>query len=49
MARLVFSAKAKREGYLIFYEYENDQALVNRIIHSKRDYLKILFPEVPDK
>jgi len=36
----------KREtGYLIFYRYENNQIFVDRIIHEKRDYITVLFPE----
>jgi len=31
-------------GYLIFYRHENNQILVDRIIHGKRDYIGILFP-----
>ena len=37
----------KREsGYLIFYRYENNQIFVDRIIHEKRNYIIILFPEM---
>ena len=36
---------ARAAGYLIFYRHENNQLFVDRIIHGKRDYLTILFPE----
>jgi len=37
----------KREkGYLIFYRYEKKQIFVDRIIHEKRNYIIILFPEI---
>jgi plasmid stabilization system protein ParE len=36
-------------GYLIFYEYEKHRVFVDRIIHSRRDYLKILFPGLPEE
>ena len=36
---------AKASGYLIFYRHENNQIFVDRIIHGKRDYITILFPE----
>ena len=32
-------------GYLVFYRNENSQIIIDRIIHGKRDYVKILFPE----
>ena len=35
----------RASGYLIFYRYENNQIFVDRIIHEKRDYIVILFPE----
>jgi len=35
---------AKASGYLIFYRHENSQILVDRVIHGKRDYITILFP-----
>jgi plasmid stabilization system protein ParE len=35
---------AKVAGYLIFYRHENNQILVDRVIHGKRDYIAILFP-----
>lgn len=36
---------ARAGGYLIFYRNENNQIIVDRIIHGKRDYIKLLFPE----
>ena len=30
-------------GYLIFYRHENNQIIVDRIIHGKRNYIAILF------
>jgi plasmid stabilization system protein ParE len=36
---------ARASGYLIFYRNEKEQIIVDRIIHGKRDYIKILFPE----
>ena len=35
-------------AYLIFYRHENNQIFVDRIIHGKRNYLAILFPESED-
>ena len=35
---------AKAAGYLIFYRHEDNQILVDRVIHGKRDYIAILFP-----
>ena len=32
-------------GYLIFYRHENNELFIDRIIHGKRDYIAILFPE----
>ena len=34
------------ENYLIFYRYEKNQILVDRIIHGRRDYIAILFPDL---
>ena len=39
---------ARASGYLIFYRHENEQLFVDRIIHSKRDYIAILFPAPED-
>ena len=36
---------ARAAGYLIFYRHENDQILVDRIIHGRRNYIAVLFPE----
>jgi len=36
---------ARAASYLIFYRHENNQIFVDRIIHSKRDYITILFSE----
>ncbi|MCL2067560.1 MAG: type II toxin-antitoxin system RelE/ParE family toxin [Treponema sp.] len=36
---------ARAAGYLIFYRHENDKVFVDRIIHEKRNYIAILFPE----
>lgn len=35
-------------GYLIFYRHEQDQIFVDRIIHGKRDYLTVLFPDTDE-
>ena len=35
----------RASSYLIFYRHENNQIFVDRIIHEKRDYITILFPE----
>jgi len=34
----------REAGYLIFYRHENNHIFVDRIIHGKRDYIAILFP-----
>jgi len=39
----------KSKGYLIFYRYENNQIFVDRIIHGKRDYISILFPDIENE
>ena len=39
---------ARAVGYLIFYRHEEDLILVDRIIHGKRNYITILFPESGD-
>jgi hypothetical protein len=33
---------------LAFYRYEHDKIFILRIIYSRRDYIKILFPELKD-
>jgi len=35
----------RASGYLVFYRYENNRIFVDRIIHERRDYIAILFPE----
>jgi plasmid stabilization system protein ParE len=35
---------ARASGYLVFYRNEKEQIIVDRIIHGKRDHIKILFP-----
>ena len=39
---------ARAAGYLIFYRHENNNLFIDRIIHEKRDYISILFPESKD-
>ena len=39
---------ARADGYLIFYRHENNKIFVDRIIHEKRNYIAILFPESDD-
>ena len=51
-SRVVFPTNyryARAAGYLIFYRHENNQIFVDRIIHSKRDYIAILFHTFEDK
>jgi plasmid stabilization system protein ParE len=36
---------ASAVGYLIFYRNENNHIFVDRIIHCKRDYAAVLFPD----
>ena len=36
---------ARSAGYLIFYRHENNKIFVDRIIHEKRNYIMVLFPE----
>ncbi|MDR3312581.1 MAG: type II toxin-antitoxin system RelE/ParE family toxin [Spirochaetaceae bacterium] len=33
-------------NYLAFYRHENKTVFVDRILYGKRDYVKILFPEM---
>ena len=33
-------------NYLAFYRHENKAVFVDRIIYGRRDYIKILFPEL---
>ena len=37
---------ARAAGYLIFYRHEKNQIFVDRIIHEKRDYIAVLFPDL---
>ena len=37
---------ARASSYLIFYRHEKNQIFVDRIIHEKRNYITILFPEL---
>ena len=39
---------AKAAGYLIFYRHEKNTIFIDRIIHGKRNYISILFPESDD-
>ena len=34
-------------NYLVFYRYEDKTIFVDRVLYGKRDYVKILFPELP--
>ncbi|MDR2467631.1 MAG: type II toxin-antitoxin system RelE/ParE family toxin [Spirochaetaceae bacterium] len=34
-------------NYLVFYRYEGKTVFVDRILYGRRDYLRILFPELP--
>ncbi len=36
-------------GYTAFYRYENDTVSVIRILHSRRNYMRILFGDSEDK
>ena len=36
---------AKAAGYLIFYRHDNNYIFIDRIIHCKRDFIAILFPD----
>ncbi|GHU74528.1 plasmid stabilization protein [Spirochaetia bacterium] len=36
----------RSSGYLIFYRHEKNQILIDRIIHSLRDYISILDPNI---
>lgn len=35
-------------NYLIFYRYEDGIVFVSRILYGKRDYMRILFGDLPD-
>ena len=34
-------------NYLVFYRINNQEIYVDRILHGKRNYLRILFPDLP--
>jgi len=34
-------------NYLAFYRYEDKTIYVDRVLYGRRDYVKILFPELP--
>ena len=36
-------------NYLSFYRHEDDAVYVVRVLYGKRDYLKILFMELPEQ
>jgi len=36
----------RASSYLIFYRYENNIIYIDRIIHEKRNYISVLFPEL---
>jgi len=40
---------AKTASYLIFYRHEDNHIFVDRIIHAKRNYISVLFPELKDE
>ena len=33
-------------NYLVFYRYENKTVFVDRVLYGRRDYIRILFPEL---
>ena len=35
--------------YLVFYRHEKDEAHIIRILYGKRDYMRILFGELPEE
>ena len=35
-------------NYTAFYHYENDEVYVNRVLYGRRDFVRILFGDVPD-
>jgi plasmid stabilization system protein ParE len=35
-------------NYLIFYRYEDETVFVSRILHGRRDYMRILFSDLPE-
>jgi toxin ParE1/3/4 len=36
-------------NYLVFYRYEDETVFVNRVLYSRRDYLRILFGKMPQE
>jgi len=36
-------------SYLMFYRYHNDDALIDRILHGRQDYIAILFGDLTDE
>lgn len=36
-------------NYLIFYRSYSHEVYIDRILYSKRDYLRILFPDLPQE
>lgn len=37
------------ESYLIFYRFENGVVYVLRILYSRRDYVRVLFSDLPEE
>ena len=35
-------------SYLIFYRYENEIVFVSRVLYGKRNYMRILFSDLPE-
>jgi len=35
-------------NYIAFYLYEQDMVLVDRVLHGKRDFVKVLFGDLSD-
>jgi addiction module RelE/StbE family toxin len=36
-------------NYLAFYRVEKNTVFVDRVLYGRRDYIKILFPDIDDK
>jgi addiction module RelE/StbE family toxin len=34
-------------NYMVFYRHEEEEVFVDRILYGHRDYMRILFPEMP--
>jgi len=47
MANIVMSKEAERD--LAFYRYENDNVLIDRILHGRQDYISILLGNVVEE